>query len=106
MEFKDIEKEVLATAKKYSRRCNFKIDEYFALTKLNEEMGEFAQAVLIHRKQCRPEKFLSKEKSKKEVAKELADVIGIAMVCADIFDIDLEEAINKKWISREWINEK
>jgi NTP pyrophosphatase (non-canonical NTP hydrolase) len=47
---------------------------------------------------------LSEEESKKEMSKELADVIGLAFVIASKLDINLEEALIKKWISKEWIN--
>jgi len=40
------------------------------------------------------------------VAKELADVVGMAMVNAYLLGIDLGEAIDKKWISKEWLKKK
>lgn len=70
------------------------------MLKLIEEVGEFYQAVLIHRRKCRPEKFVAKEISKNEVAKELADVVGMAMINAQLMGIDLEKAIDKKWIHK------
>jgi len=85
---------------KYGENYNVKIDEDFALLKLYEEVGELAQAVLVHRKKSRPEKHVSEDVSKKELAKELADVIGMAIVNAYLFDIDLEDAIEKKWINK------
>ena len=69
--------------------------------KLYEEVGELAQAVLIHGKKSRPEKHVSKEVSKEELAKELADVVGMAIVNAYLLGIDLEEAIEKKWIDKK-----
>lgn len=77
-------------------------DDYFIL-KLTEELGEFVQSYLIHKKRCRPEKYVSEEESKKELAKELADVLGIVLVIAKTSDIDIEEALIKKWITREWL---
>ena len=103
MKFKDIEKKVIQNAIRYGKEHNVEIDEDFALLKLYEEVGEFAQAVLIHRKKSRPEKHVSKNISKKEMAKELADIVGMAMVNAHLLDINLEEAIDKKWINKEWI---
>ena len=64
-------------------------------------MGEFAQAILIHQKKCRTKKRVSEEESKKELSKELADVVCIAILNAHLLDIDLEEAIDKKWINKE-----
>ncbi len=101
MDFKELQKRVVENAINYGRKYNVKIDEDFALLKLYEEVGELAQAVLIHRKKSRPEKHVPKEISKKELAKELADVVGMAIVNAHLLGIDLEEAIDKKWINKE-----
>jgi len=101
MDFQELQNKVMKNAINYGEKNNIKINEDFALLKLYEEVGEFAQAILIHRKNCRPEKYLSVQRSKEEVAKELADVLGMVMVNAQLLDIDLEEAINKKWINKE-----
>lgn len=96
-----MQKGVVDNALDYGQKYNLEIDEDFALLKLYEEVGEFAQAVLIHRKKCRPEKFVSEEISKNELAKELADVMGMVLVNAHLLGIDLEEAIDKKWINNK-----
>jgi len=101
MEFKEIQKKVIENTINYGKKYNVEIDEDFALFKLYEEVGELAQSVLIHRKKCRPEKYIPKEKSKEELAQELADVLGMIMVNAHLLDIDLEKAITKKWINKE-----
>lgn len=100
MDFKELQKKVVENVIKYGERYNIKIDEDFALLKLYEEVGELSQAVLIHRKKSRPEKHVSEEESKKEIAKELADVLGMLIVNAHLLNIDLEDAICKKWIKR------
>lgn len=106
MDFKELQNKVVQNALNYGKKYNVQIDEDFALLKLYEEVGELAQAVLIHRKKSRPEKHVSEESSKKELAKELADVVGMAIVNAYLLDIDLEEAIDNKWINKNWINKK
>lgn len=53
---------------------------------------------MIHKKKSRPEKHVTEDTSKKELAKKLADIVGIVMVNAHLFGIDLEEAIKEKWI--------
>jgi NTP pyrophosphatase (non-canonical NTP hydrolase) len=103
MEFKEIQKKVITTSDDYGKKYDFKVDADFALLKLYEEVGELTQSILIQRKKCRPEKYLSNEEAKKEIAKELADVAGTVMVISSLMDIDLEDAINKKWITKEWI---
>lgn len=101
MDFKELQQRVVENAVSYGQKYNVRIDEDFALLKLYEEVGEFAQAVLIHRKKSRPEKHVSKKISKKELARELADVVGMAIINAHLLGIDLEEAIDKKWINKE-----
>jgi NTP pyrophosphatase (non-canonical NTP hydrolase) len=98
MDFDFIRQAVIENADDYEKRFGVKIDKEFALLKLVEEVGEYMQAVLIHERKCRPEKFLEPEKSKDEVAKELADVVGMAIVNAKLQGIDLEAALQKKWI--------
>jgi len=101
MEFKELQEKVIENAKKYCEKYDVELDEDFALFKLYEEVGELAQDILIHRKKCRPEKYLSKKESKEELAKELADILGMVIVVAYLFDIDLEKAIDKKWINKK-----
>lgn len=98
MDFQSVLQAVLKNADEYEQRFGVKIDKEFALLKLVEEVGEYMQAVLIHERKCRPEKFLDPEASKDEVAKELADVVGMAIVNARLQGIDLEAALQKKWI--------
>jgi len=100
MNFKELQKKVMQNALRYGKKHGIEIDEDFALLKLYEEVGEFAQAVLIHRKKSRPSKHVSPEESKQKLAEELADILGMTIVTSKLLDIDLEEAINKKWISK------
>lgn len=106
MDFQKIQQKIIQNAENYSKKYNVKIDEDFALLKLYEEVGEFSQAILVHRKKSRPEKYLPKQESKKELAKELADIMGMIIVNAHLLDINLEEALNKKWITKEWRNKE
>lgn len=101
MEFQELQKLVVANALNYGEKYNVKIDEDFAILKLYEELGEFSQAMLIHRRKSRPEKHLPEELSKEEVAKELADVLGMTIVTANLLGIDLEKALDKKWIHKK-----
>lgn len=98
MDFHHIRDAVIANADDYEKRYGVKIDKEFALLKLVEEVGEYMQAVLIRDRKCRPEKFLPDEAAKEEVAKELADVVGMALVNARLQGIDLEAALEKKWM--------
>lgn len=98
MDFTTLYTKVVQNALNYGQKYNISIDEEFAFMKLMEEMGEFAQALLILKQKSRPEKFLLDHEAKEEVAKELADVVGMAFVNAHVLWIDLEQALSKKWI--------
>jgi len=57
-------------------------------------------------KKCQKSKRVPDDVSKKELAKELADVVGLAILNAHLLDIDLEDAIDKKWINKEKYHEQ
>ncbi len=101
MNFKILEQKIVKNAFDYGKRHQIEFTQDFAAIKLFEEVGEFAQALLIHQKKCRESKYVIEEISKQELGKELADVIGMAIVNAHLLGINLEEAIDKKWIHRE-----
>lgn len=98
MNFSTLYTRVIQNALNYWQKYSISIDEEFAFMKLMEEVGEFAQALLIFKGKSRPEKFLSDEVAKEEVAKELADVVGMAFINAHVPWIDLEKALGKKWL--------
>ncbi|NTU99402.1 hypothetical protein HGA64_05380 [Candidatus Falkowbacteria bacterium] len=88
------------------KRDGIKMTDEYLILKLTEELGEFVQSYLVHERKCRPEKYLPLPESKKTISKELADVLGLIFVIAETLEIDVEEALIKKWITREWIKEK
>lgn len=100
MTFDEIQNGILNVAKVYGERFNIDIDQDFAILKLYEEVGEYAQAVLIHRKKSKPKKQKSEDETIKILGEELADIIGMAVVNADLFGIDLKQAIQKKWLDK------
>jgi NTP pyrophosphatase (non-canonical NTP hydrolase) len=101
MEFSELQDKIVATVDRYSKKNNIEINNDYAIHKLYEEVGEFAQAWLIHNRQCRTAKYVEKDVSKKMISDELADIAGIVILIAKMQKIDLEETINKKWINRE-----
>ena len=101
MNFKILEKNVVKNALDYGKRHNIEFNQEFAAIKLMEEVGEFTQALLIHQHKCRESKFVSPEISKSELGHELADVIGMAIVNAHVSGIDIEKAIDEKWIHKK-----
>ncbi len=100
MQFSELQNDINKNMDQYAEKYNITVDENWAVLKLLEELGEFSQSIITHRKQSRPVKHLPEAESKQEIANELADVVGMAIVCAKVFDIDLEQALSKKWIKQ------
>jgi NTP pyrophosphatase (non-canonical NTP hydrolase) len=103
MELKQLQDQAAEIFISNLKRDNIEASDDYLILKLTEELGEFVQSYLIHCKRCRPAKYLSEDESKRELAKELSDVLGIVFVIAKNLNIDIEEALLKKWITREWI---
>jgi len=101
MELQDLQKKIIQNAERYGHKFSIKIDKEFCILKLIEEIGELAEAILTYEKKSRPEKLTSNKNSKSQIAKELADILGMTIVTANNFDIDLEEALNEKWINKK-----
>jgi len=100
MDFQEMIKLVIANVRRYEKKHGLKFDSNLAALKLTEELGEYMQALIIHQNNCRPEKFLSEEKAHQDLSEELGDVLGIVILNAHIHGIDLEEALDKKWMSK------
>jgi NTP pyrophosphatase (non-canonical NTP hydrolase) len=54
----------------------------------------------VYKKKSKPEKYISENESKKHIGEELADIVGMAIINANLLGIDLEEAIKEKWLRR------
>ena len=103
MEIKQLQKKASKVFLDNLKRDNIKVSDDYLLLKLTEELGEFTQSYIVHKKRCRPAKYLPPQTSKKELSKELSDVLGLVLVIAEKLKIDVEEALIKKWITREWL---
>jgi len=99
MDFKELEQKILDNAKRYEQNHQVKVDLDFSLLKLIEEVGELYQAIMIHQKKSRPEKHLPEQESHNQLAEELSDVVGMAIVLADRLGVDVEKALLDKWIN-------
>ncbi len=104
MEIKKMQKNVVDNSERYGKDYDVKIDSEYALMKLFEEVGELSEAILTLKKGNRPEKRVSEKEAKDNIAKELADIIGIALLNADILGVDVEKDFKDKWIAR--LNER
>lgn len=103
MEIQELQQQASAVFLQNLVRDNIAVTDQYLILKLTEEVGEFVQSYLIQTKNCRPEKYRDEADARRETAKELADILGIVFVLARQQGIDLEEALTKKWITREWL---
>lgn len=101
MEFNELQRAIIEVEFDYGKKFGIQIDEDYTLLKLYEEMGELSQAILINRKKCRPEKYPGPEAAKEKLAEEMADVLGLLITNAKLLDINLEKALEKKWLNRQ-----
>lgn len=106
MEIKQLQDKISKVFLDNAKRDNIEIDDNYLVLKLTEELGEFVQSYIVHQKKCRPEKYLSKEESKRELSKELSDVLGLIFIISKKFNIDIEEVLVKKFITKEWMENK
>lgn len=104
MDIDKLQNRVVKIFMKNAKRDKIKITDDYLVLKLTEELGEFVQAYLMHQKRCRPEKFTTQQKSKKLLSKELADVVCLIFAISRKLNINLEEALVKKYITKEWMN--
>lgn len=104
MNFQELQKRIIDIFQEGVKRDNIKTNDDYFIMKIGEEVGELVQAYLVYKKQCRPAKYLADEEAKKFVAKELSDVLALVFMISNALDINLEEAIEKKWITKEWLS--
>ncbi|MCH7605438.1 hypothetical protein IID24_05630 [Patescibacteria group bacterium] len=103
MDFSELQKRIVTIFEEGIARDKIPVNDDYYLMKLEEEVGELVQAYLVYKKQCRPDKYLSDEEAKKSVAKELSDVLALVFMISNALDIDFKEAIEKKWMTKEWL---
>ena len=106
METKQLQDKISKIFLDNAKRDNIKISDDYLILKLTEELGEFVQSYIVHKKRCRPEKYLSPQESKKELSKELSDVLCLIFAISEKLNIDIEEALVKKFVTKEWLKKK
>ena len=98
MDMQELVNKIEAVSQKYSKQYKIKRNPSWFLLKLQEEVGELTQCYLMMTGKGR-----SKNKTKKELRtdfeKELADVFCHVLLLARANGVDVERAIDDKWLS-------
>lgn len=97
MEINDLVKKVEAVSRNYSKQYKIKRSSSWFMLKLQEEMGELTQSYLVMTGEAR-QKNKSKEQIRKEFEDELADVFCHVLLLARSNTVDIEKAVDKKWL--------
>ena len=96
MDIKDIQNKVVKVSDIYAKKCNIKRDNDWYMLKLQEEIGELTQIYLTDASKGR-NRGVVPEELKQDFANELSDVIGQVLLIANHHNIDIEEALERKW---------
>jgi NTP pyrophosphatase (non-canonical NTP hydrolase) len=89
METKEFQKMCANIVSQIDKKHNIKRDVKFCFCQLIEEIGELA-------KEINSQKLRDKSLDKLNLSREFADVIMLLVKLADMYDIDLEKAVNEK----------
>ena len=96
MDLKDIQSKVVRVSDIHAKKSNINRDNDWYVLKLQEEIGELTQIYLSKSSIVR-NKGVVPEQLKQEFADELSDVIGQVLLIANHHNIDIEEALERKW---------
>lgn len=103
MDLKELTEKLERVVEDYNRKFNLNITGDQVFLKLHEELGEVTKAYLKFTGVARNKEGKSKTDLQSDLAEEIADLIGISLVFAKGLDIDIEKAIEDKWL--KWLDE-
>jgi NTP pyrophosphatase (non-canonical NTP hydrolase) len=97
MDIRDLERRIKASSLAYGETYGIDVSskDYIAL-KLAEEAGEVAKAYVRHTGRSRRGR-LDPAKSRHELGRELADLIGMALIMAHDHGVDIEAMLIESW---------
>ena len=98
MKLSELQADVLRISDIYAREHAIDRDRDWALLKLQEELGELTAEHLRLTRRARGQADAEK------LADEAADVLGMLLIYCDRAGIDLEAAMQRKWL--HWLEEK
>ena len=100
-DFKTLTDPIQAVCDLYAERCDIRRDDDWYLLKIQEELGELVQAHLKLTGRGRT-RGASEAELTRARADEAADLLCQVLLYCRRFDIDPDEAIQRKWLS--WLD--
>ena len=98
MDLKALQADVLRISDIYAAEHGIERDRDWALLKLQEELGELTAEHLRLTRRARG------QADPQKLADEAADVMGMLLIYCDRAGIDLEQAMQRKWLA--WLEPK
>jgi NTP pyrophosphatase (non-canonical NTP hydrolase) len=90
-------------SKQYAQRYQIDRTGQWLMLKLMEEVGELTQVFLKQSGQTRD--IRTEGDAKCAFENELADVLGMTLLVAREFDLDIDAGLQRKWFSHQTANE-
>ncbi len=97
MELAELARRIDAISARYAQIYGFERDGDWLMLKVQEEVGELAQAWLAKTGRQR-DKGLTPAEIDERFALELADSIGMLLAFAQVTGVDVERAMDAKWL--------
>lgn len=97
MELAELARRIDAISARYAQIYGFERDGDWLMLKVQEEVGELAQAWLAKTGRQR-DKGLTHAEIDERFALELADSIGMLLAFAQVTGVDVERAMDAKWL--------
>jgi len=97
MELRATAQQIDAISRRYAEIYGFERDADWLVLKLQAEGGELVQAYLAKTGRQR-DKGHSADEIERRFALELADAVGMLLALAEATGVDIEQAIDEKWL--------
>lgn len=97
MELGPLARRIDAISARYAEIYGFERDGDWLMLKLQEEVGELAQAWLAKSGRQR-DRGLTPQAIDDRFALELADALGMLLALAELTGVDIEQAVDAKWL--------
>ena len=100
MDLRKLAREIVKNAQWYEQKHGVEVDEHFAAYNLIKEIGQFADSILLSQGKVKQSRRLEPGEVKDRLSQELVDIIALALINADLYDIDIDAEIKSRWIAR------
>ena len=100
MELQTLANEIVKNAEWYEQKHGVEIDEDFAAYSLIKEIGQFADSILLSQGKIKQSRRVAPGEAKDRLSQELVDIIALALINADLYEIDIEAEIRKRWVEK------